>query len=616
MKLRLAVGVLWMLILLTSTFTGFAEEQHRKTKRPNVVVMLSDDQGWGDFGFQGNRNFQTPNLDHLCNTGALFNRFYVCPVCAPTRAEYLTGRYHPRGSTVGVTQGDERLDLDEITIADRFLSAGYKTAAFGKWHNGSQYPYHPNGRGFEEFYGFCSGHWGDYFSPPLEKNGTPITGNGYVTNDFMQHALEFIRHHRHENFFCYIAFNTPHTPMQVPDEFMDKVRSRELPMRHNDRLNEPEELEMTRAAIAMVENIDENVGRLLETLKELNLSEDTIVVYFNDNGPNSFRWNAGMKGRKGSLDEGGIRSPLLVRWPREIAPGKRIEQLCGAIDLVPTLCDLVGIPIEPDPDHRLDGINLANHLKSPNEPTHSRPLFSHWGGRIAMREGAYLLDAEGKLFDVLNDLGQHSDLSEQLPQQTESMKEAVNRWREDVLKSAKPRRPFLIGHQSRPKSLLPAQDGKCSGPSVVRSNTAPNCSYFTKLKTPEDRCRWEVEILHEGTYTVRLQMTVPTDALGKSIQVKIGDKRCEGVLSESFISEPYGSSNDRVTRKTESLMKRFASIQIGTITLEPGIGDLEVALVEPLENSAGVEWQGVELQGVELHGVELQKPSSPPKDIP
>ena len=144
MKLRLAVGVLWMLILLTSTFTGFAEEQHRKTKRPNVVVMLSDDQGWGDFGFQGNRNFQTPNLDHLCDTGALFNRFYVCPVCAPTRAEYPTGRYHPRGSTVGFTQGHERLDPEEITIQNRFLTAWLKPDAFGQWTMVSTSPQQSN----------------------------------------------------------------------------------------------------------------------------------------------------------------------------------------------------------------------------------------------------------------------------------------------------------------------------------------------------------------------------------------------------------------------------------------------------------------------------------------
>lgn len=587
--------LLCLLMLFVSAIVGYSEEGNLKVRRPNVVVMLSDDQGWGDFGFQGNRNFNTPHLDQLCETGALFNRFYVCPVCAPTRAEFLTGRYHPRGSTVGVTQGDERLDLDEITIAERFVAAGYKTAAFGKWHNGSQYPYHPNGRGFQEFYGFCSGHWGDYFSPELEKNGTPMTGNGYVTNDFMQHAIEFIQEHRNENFFCYIAFNTPHTPMQVPDPFMENVLTRPLPMRHEDRGNEPEELEMTRSAIAMVENIDENVGKLLNTLTQLELADDTIIVYFNDNGPNSFRWNAGMKGRKGSVDEGGVRSPLLVRWPRRIQSSKRIEQLSGAIDLMPTLCDLADIQIDTDSEHRIDGISLASHLTSTNEPTENRTLFSHWGGRIAMREGQYLLDADGKLFDVANDLGQHRDLSQQFQRQTESMKEAVQQWKDDVLKSAKPRRPFLIGHQARTLTILPAQDGKCSGPSVVRSNTAPNCSYFTKILTPEDRCRWDVEVLTPATYTVRLQMTVPPEALGKSVQVRIADQTCTGVLSESFVSDPYGSSNDRVPRKTESLMKRFASITIGSIALEKGAGVLEVALVDPLENSNYIELKGVEL---------------------
>ena len=149
--------------------------------RPNVLVILADDQGWGDLSLNGNTNLRTPHIDSLARDGARFERFFVSPVCSPTRAEFLTGRWHPRGGVHGVSTGGERLDLDETTIAEAFQAAGYATGCFGKWHNGSQYPYHPNGRGFEEYYGFTSGHWGEYFDPPLDHNGQPVARHAAIS---------------------------------------------------------------------------------------------------------------------------------------------------------------------------------------------------------------------------------------------------------------------------------------------------------------------------------------------------------------------------------------------------------------------------------------------------
>ncbi len=169
------------------------------------------------------------------------------------------------------------------TIADVFKAAGYATGAFGKWHNGTQYPYHPNARGFDEFYGFCSGHWGDYFDPPLEHNGRLVRGKGYITDDLTDHATRVHRGEPRRPFFCYVPFNTPHSPMQVPDRFWDKFKDAEIPLRHEGP--GVENLAMTRAALAMCENIDANVGRVLKRLDELGLAENTIVVYFSDNGP-------------------------------------------------------------------------------------------------------------------------------------------------------------------------------------------------------------------------------------------------------------------------------------------------------------------------------------------
>src|SRR4051812_13171188 len=346
--------------LVLSALAPLAAAQPQPARRPNILVILSDDQGWGDLSFNGNTNLSTPTIDALARSGALFDRFFVCPVCAPTRAEFLTGRYHPRGGVHGVSTGGERLNLDERTIADCFKSAGYATAAFGKWHNGSQYPYHPNARGFDEYYGFTSGHWGAYFDPPLDHNGQPITGHGYITDDLTDHAIAFIEQQKDRPFFCYLPFNTPHSPMQVPDPFWNKFAEKPLKL----RATRPgiEEIPFTRAALAMCENIDQNVSRILHKLDELNLADNTIVIYFSDNGPNSWRWNGGMKGIKGSTDEGGVRSPFMIRWPGHIKPGARIAQIAGAIDLLPTLADLAGVTIPAGKP--LDGISLKPLLEA------------------------------------------------------------------------------------------------------------------------------------------------------------------------------------------------------------------------------------------------------------
>ncbi len=160
--------------------------------------------------------------------------FYVCQVCAPTRAEFLTGRYYPRTGVSGVSRGQERLNADETTIADLFKAAGYRTGAFGKWHNGTQPPYHPNDRGFDEYYGFTSGHWGHYFSPPLDHNGRKVRGDGFIVDDFTDHAIDFVKANKDHPFFCYLPLNTPHSPMMVPDAYYQKFAGVDPQMRHRD----------------------------------------------------------------------------------------------------------------------------------------------------------------------------------------------------------------------------------------------------------------------------------------------------------------------------------------------------------------------------------------------
>jgi len=540
--------------------------------QPNVIVILSDDQGWGDLSLHGNPNLSTPNIDSLAEQGAQFERFYVCPVCSPTRAEFLTGRYHPRSGVYSTSAGGERMDLDERTIADLFRAGGYRTAAFGKWHNGMQYPYHPNGRGFDEFYGFCSGHWGNYFDPMLERNGQIVRGDGFCIDDFTSRAIDFISDSSSDKpFFVYLPYNTPHSPMQVPDRWWNRFRDFEL-KRHN-RNPEKENIGHIRAALAMCENIDWNVGRILQALDERNLAEETIVVYFCDNGPNGTRWNGDMKGRKGSTDEGGVRSPLLIRWPRQIPAGTRISTNAAAIDLLPTLAELAGVEVAGGKP--LDGISLKPLFHNAGTRRPPRRIFSHWRGRVAVRTENFLLDHQGQLFSVRTDPGQRKNISRERPGVTAELRAAVADWKSEVLPGLEDdSRPFLVGHPDFRVTQIPARDGTPHG-SIRRSNRFPNCSYFLNWNSLDDRMTWDVEVLTSGDYEIEVYYTCPQADVGAEIELSFGESRVRGKVSRPHDPPLQGAGQDRVPR-AESYVKEFRPLKLGTIRLNQGSGTLSL----------------------------------------
>jgi arylsulfatase A-like enzyme len=512
--------------------------------RPNVVIILADDQGWGDLSVNGNTNLSTPNIDSLARDGAIFDRFFVCPVCSPTRAEFLTGRYHPRGGVYSTSTGGERLNLGERTIAEAFKAAGYATGAFGKWHNGTQYPYHPNARGFDEYYGFCSGHWGSYFNPDLEHNGHLVKGKGFITDDLANHAMEFIEKNRNKPFLCYVPFNTPHSPLQVPGEFYAKFQGAPVPLRYAGA--EREEIESTRAILAMCENIDWNVGRILKKLEDLKLADDTVVIYFSDNGPNTWRWNGGMKGRKGSTDEGGIRSPFLVRWPGHIKPGTRIAEIAGAVDLLPTLPDVCGVPRVGD--RPLDGVSL-------------KPL-------------QYRLDNGGKLYDLTVDPGQAHDVSTEHAEVQQRLASAMAKWKKELLPGlGDDGRPFPVGYSEFPITQLPARDGVPRG-GIRRSASAPNCSYFTEWKRPGDTMIWDIEVATSGKYEALIYYSCPKEDVGSTIELSFNGSRIEGRVSEAHDPPLMGAENDRVPRRGESYVKDWKPLRLGLVDLKQGRGPL------------------------------------------
>ncbi len=390
-------------------------------------------------------------------------------------------------------------------LADVFRDAGYATAAYGKWHSGMQYPYHPNARGFDDFYGFCSGHWGHYFSPMLEHNGRIVKGNGFIIDDLTDHAIEFMSAHRDQPLFVYLPLNTPHSPMQVPDPFWDKFKDKEIvpdPVAANAK---KQNLTHTRAALAMCENIDQNVGRLLKYLADNQLAENTIVVYFSDNGPNGARFNGGLRGRKGSTTEGGLRSPCVIRYPAAIKPGTRVELIAGAVDLLPTLAEFAGIELQsPKP---LDGVSIAAPLQQLKFEWVSRFLFSAWNGKTTVRSERYRLQGTGELYDIQQDPRESTNIAQQKPDVARSLQAKLDAWVAETKpvpsKGDGKRRPFPLGHPDAEFTQLPARDAIAHG-GIVRSNKFPNCTFMTHWQNTDDEITWDVDVLGDGDYEVEM----------------------------------------------------------------------------------------------------------------
>lgn len=541
--------------------------------RPSFVVLLADDQGWGDLSVHGNSNLATPHIDSLAHDGVRLEHFYVSPVCSPTRAEFLTGRYHPRGGVYGTSARAERLDLDERTIAETFKAAGYATAAFGKWHNGSQGPYHPNARGFDEFYGFLTGHFGHYFDGMLDHNGVPERGKGFLADDVTDRAMAFIERNRERPFFAYVAYNTPHSPMQVPDRFYEKFARADLPLRATDR--DREEVAHTRAALAMVENVDWNVGRILARLDTLGIAGNTVVLYFSDNGPNGWRWNGGFKGIKGSIDEGGIRAPFLIRWPGRIPAGVKVPQTAAAIDLLPTLADLADIPVLGDKP--LDGKSIEPLLFGRPKGWMDRKLFAFRGRKeIGVRTQRFRLDGQGRLYDIEADPGQTTEVTSRHPAIAAELREDVAVMRREAMTDGEDNRPLPVGYA--PRTELPAGDGVGEG-GIERSNRFPNSAYFTKWTSTAGTITWDIEVVQAAEYDATVQYACPAADVGATLELAFRGSTVTAKVSAPHDPPALGAEQDRVPRQ-ESYVKDWKGMSVGTIRLARGRGHLTLRALE------------------------------------
>jgi arylsulfatase A-like enzyme len=409
MKKKIAgAAVVGLSLILLESAASAAEP-----RKPNILIILADDLGYGELTCQGNPQIPTPNIDSIARNGVRFTSGYVSgPYCSPTRAGLLTGRYQKRfghefnPGPVGTESKEFGLSRNETTLAERLKRAGYATGMFGKWHLGNRPELRPNQRGFDAFFGFLGGAHSyvnaraDAVNPILRGN-TPVSSIEYTTDSFGSEAVRFIEAHQREPWFVYLPFNAVHAPLQALEKY--RARFREIP---NPR---------RRTFAAMLSAMDDNVGLVLSKIRALGLEDDTFIAFVSDNGGptrNTTSSNAPLSGYKAQVWEGGIRVPFLVQWKGHIPAGKIVDRPVIQLDLYPTALDLASekIPVEA----KLDGVNLLPYLTSEIPGAPHEALFWRFGAQRAVRKGDWKLTDMGngpKLFNLTTDIGEKHDLA-------------------------------------------------------------------------------------------------------------------------------------------------------------------------------------------------------------
>ncbi|HWL08491.1 MAG TPA: sulfatase-like hydrolase/transferase [Planctomicrobium sp.] len=411
--------------------------------KPNVLLILCDDVGWGEFGFQGNSDIPTPRIDSIASNGVTFSQGYVsCPVCSPTRAGLMTGRYQTRfGHESNSRMKKLGLDVNEKTIADRLKPLGYATCAIGKWHLGERPKYHPLKRGFDEFFGTLANT--SYFHPALFVDSRispkvmPIEDDEfYTTEQFGIRAADWIEKHQHEPWFVYLPFNAQHNPLQAPQSYLDRCSHIQDPKR--------------RAFAAMMTAMDDNVGRALDKIHELGQEEKTMIIFLSDNGgptKSTTSSNGPLKGLKAMTWEGGIRVPFCMQWKGHLPAKTVYQEPVIQLDLLPTIVTVAGGTISPE--WKLDGVNLLPYLTSQNAGQPHESLFWRYGDQWAVRHGNHkLVVAEGgsgqpELYDLVQDKEEQHDLAAQQPEKVKELQAVYAAWNAEQAPPSAPIEPKI-----------------------------------------------------------------------------------------------------------------------------------------------------------------------------
>ncbi len=563
---------------------------------PNVLFIVTDDQGYGDLRIHGNKEIDTPNLDSIAMTGMQLEKFHVCPNCAPTRASLLTGRYHYRTGVSSVSRGEEVMRESETTLAEVFRDHGYATGCFGKWHNGANWPHNPNGQGFDEFFGICQGHWNQYFDAVLEHNGDRVETSGFVTDVLTDRAMNFMKaqHEADRPFFCYVPYNTPHSPFQCPEDLFLKYKGRGL----NDR---------TAAIYAMIESIDSNVGRMLKQVSDLGIEKETIVIFLSDNGPAAPKKNSGLQprfnghfyGAKGSVHEGGVRVPCFIKWPDTIPEGTLFRRMTAHIDILPTLVELCGLA-NFDPEIEIDGKSLAPVLLSGGKPRRwpNRILFTSWtpegfdtkNANVAVRTDRWLavrdarwrrgktdpMQSGWELYDLQADPFQNYDLAADYPFLLSDMRADYSFWMDHTTDDGLKLIPTELGHSEWPVVTLRAQDAVLSDADwkFKRGNN----SWITNWTKTDQAISWPVKVVSPGTYTVSIDYCLKSENAPCRLELSAGGKTLEFDVTEPFFPE-VPENHDRFPRG-ELPERSWKRLGVGEIHLDSEIESLALRSIK------------------------------------
>ena len=495
---------------------------------PNIILVITDDQGYGDLGIHGNPFIRTPVMDSLAAISTRIDPFYVSPVCAPTRSSLMTGRYHLRTGVYDTYNGGALMAPGEHTLAEVLAEHGYHTGMVGKWHLGDSYPMRPMDQGFQYYLAHKGGGIGQpgddignylrtdssYFNPYLWENGKRVRRSGYCSDIFTDQAITFIREHHNSRpedpFFLYLSYNAPHTPLQLPETYYSPFRDMKYGSGdfsisgQNVSEMSDRDMEDARKVYGMISNLDDNLGRLLFTLRELSLDEQTLLVFMTDNGPQQRRYTAGLNQRKSSVMEGGIRVPCMFRWKGKLRENQLISTPSAHIDIMPTLLEFAGISYKGN----MDGVSLYPLLTGQGEGPGERPLFFIWErgypqryANMAVRRGRFKLVGQAMhgesaehllLFDLENDPFELLDISRQYPELKSGLIRELDQWYEEVIESPHLKDPprIIVGSSQENPVILGRNDWK--GPMAMR------------WTSPEAFGTWDITVETPGPYRVSM----------------------------------------------------------------------------------------------------------------
>lgn len=571
--MKLNIKILFFIVLLVSEI-DIVKAQENLEKRPNVILIMTDDQGYGDLACHGNTILDTPNMDRLHSQSVRFTNFHVSPTCAPTRAALMTGLYTNRTGVWHTIGGRSLLRKDKVTMAEVFKENEYHTAIFGKWHLGDNYPFRPQDRGFLEVLVHGAGGVGqtpdffdnDYFNDTYIHNGKLEEYRGYCTDVWFREAIEYIERQKDNPFFCYISTNAPHSPFYVDNKYSKAYEGiKNIP---------------SNEFYGMITNIDDNIGILTRKLEDLGISDNTILIFMTDNGSsmgdkkieNITAFNAGMRGKKNSEYDGGHRVPFFVKYPNgKLEAGKDVNNISAHIDVLPTLIELCGLKLNKPID--FDGKSLMPLINGSDENWSERLLITDsqrvehpikWRKSAVMSDNWRLVNGE-ELYNMVDDPGQTNDVALKEPKKVEKFRKAYDTWWDDVSLDFDDFQAIIIGSPAENPVNLTSHDW--------HSNTQVPWNHKHVRSGLQGNGFWVLDIEHTGIY----EITLSRWPLSMKLPINSGMEKRPALNGTSV--------NESLEGKALNILK--AKIEIGREKMEQDVKETDVSVTFTVNLKAG-----------------------------